>query len=153
MYIHVLSKKPIFQYQKECRRKRLADLELKLHDYFLLQESNFEEADQMELRRLKSSIDKMIMKRNTAKYIHSTYIKVLVKSCVLSIAFWHCLSTVLVQYSSLKKRFLVLTRTYSITIKCSKLSRSTSKRAEKPVNRTRSAEANSAASNAGAHGC
>lgn len=82
-----LEKKTIFQYQKECRRKRLADLELKLHDYFLLQESNFEEADQMELRRLKSSIDKMIMKRNTAKYIHSTYIKVLVKSCVLSIAF------------------------------------------------------------------
>ena len=30
------------KYQKECRRKRLADLELTLRDYFLLQESNFE---------------------------------------------------------------------------------------------------------------
>merc|ERR1712123_349927 len=60
------------KYQKECRRKRLADLLLKLHDYCLLQETNYEE---MELRRLKTEEDKMIMKRNTAKYIHSTYTK------------------------------------------------------------------------------
>ena len=64
------------KYQKECRRKRLADLLLKLHDYCLLQETNYEEVEQMELRRLKTEEDKMIMKRNTAKYIHSTYTKV-----------------------------------------------------------------------------
>merc|ERR1711892_1253626 len=55
------------KYQKECRRKRLADL--------LLQLTNYEEVEQMELRRLKTEEDKMIMKRNTAKYIHSTYTK------------------------------------------------------------------------------
>merc|ERR1711892_867753 len=63
------------KYQKECRRKRLADLLLKLHDYCLLQETNYEEVEQMELRRLKTEEDKMIMKRNKAKYIHSTYTK------------------------------------------------------------------------------
>merc|ERR1712106_1105287 len=63
------------KYQKECRRKRLADLLLKLHDYCLLQETKYEEVEQMELRRLKTEEDKMIMKRNTAKYIHSTYTK------------------------------------------------------------------------------
>ena len=64
------------KYQKECRRKRLADLLLKLHDYCLLQETNYEKVEQMELRRLKTEEDKMIMKRNTAKYIHSIYTKV-----------------------------------------------------------------------------
>merc|ERR1712128_314660 len=45
------------KYQKECRRKRLADLLLKLHDYCLLQETNYEEVEQMELRRLKTEED------------------------------------------------------------------------------------------------
>ena len=64
------------KYQKDCRQKRLAELQLKLHDYCLLQETNYEEVEQMELRRLKKEEDKMIMKRNTAKYIHSIYTKV-----------------------------------------------------------------------------
>merc|ERR1711885_91766 len=66
-------------HQKECRMRRLEDLRLRLRDFNLLQETNFEKEDHKRLRLLMTKLDKMVTKRNTAKYIQSTYNKTLNK--------------------------------------------------------------------------
>jgi len=66
-------------HQKECRMRRLEDLRLRLRDFNLLQETNFEKEDHKRLRLLMTKLDKMVTKRNTAKYIQSTYHKTLNK--------------------------------------------------------------------------
>ena len=59
--------------------RRLEDLRLRLRDFNLLQETNFEKEDHKRLRLLMTKLDKMVTKRNTAKYIQSTYNKTLNK--------------------------------------------------------------------------
>jgi len=66
-------------HQKECRMRRLGDLRLRLRDFNMLQETNFEKEDHKRLRLLMTKLDKMVTKRNTAKYIQSTYNKTLNK--------------------------------------------------------------------------
>lgn len=66
-------------HQKECRMRRLEDLRLQLRDFNLLHESNFEREDQKRVRLLMTKLDKMNTKRNTAKYVQSTYLKTLNK--------------------------------------------------------------------------
>ena len=64
---------------KECRERRLGDLRLKLRDFNLMQESNYEKEDHKRVRLLMTKLDKMVTKRNTAKYIQSTYLKVFIR--------------------------------------------------------------------------
>lgn len=64
-----------YVFQKNCRMRRLDTLMLKLRDFNFMETSKFEREDNKELRRLKSEIDKMNMKCETAKYIQSTYLK------------------------------------------------------------------------------
>ena len=59
--------------------RRLQDLRLHYRDFRLLEESNFEKEDQKRVRLLMTKYDKMIMKRNTASFIQSTYRKTLSK--------------------------------------------------------------------------
>lgn len=68
-----------FIHQKKCRLRRLQDLRLHYRDYKLLEKSNFETEDQKRVRLLMTKLDKMIMKRNTASFIQSTYLKTLSK--------------------------------------------------------------------------
>ena len=58
--------------------RRLEDLRLQLRDFNLLHESNFEREDQKRVRLLMTKLDKMNTKRNTAKYVQSTYLKVVI---------------------------------------------------------------------------
>ena len=65
-----------FQYQKQCKEKRLADLITKLNGLNLMQEqADVVETDEKEARRLKGEVEKMVVRRNTAKYINSVYKK------------------------------------------------------------------------------
>ena len=64
--------------------RRLEDLRLQLRDFNLLHESNFEREDQKRVRLLMTKLDKMNTKRNTAKYVQSTYLKVLFQITILT---------------------------------------------------------------------
>jgi len=64
-----------FIHQKECRLRRLQDLRLHYRDFKLLEESKFEKPDTQRVRLLMTKLDKMIMKRNTASFLKSTYLK------------------------------------------------------------------------------
>jgi Skp family chaperone for outer membrane proteins len=66
-------------HQKECRIRRLEELRLKLRDFELQQTTNFEREDEKRVRQLKTKFDKIVTKRDTAKYIQSTYSKTLNK--------------------------------------------------------------------------
>lgn len=68
-----------FIHQKECRMRRLDDLRLHYRDFMLLERSNFEKEDQRRARLLMTKLDKMIMKRNTASFLKSTYEKTVSK--------------------------------------------------------------------------
>jgi hypothetical protein len=68
-----------FIHQKECRNRRLDDLRLHYRDFLLLERSNFEKEDQRRARLLMTKLDKMIMKRNTASFLKSTYEKTVAK--------------------------------------------------------------------------
>ena len=59
--------------------RRLQDLRLHYRDFMLLEESNFERGDQQRVRLLMTKLDKMIMKRNTASFLQSTYVKTVSK--------------------------------------------------------------------------
>ena len=50
---------------------------MRLHyrDFKLLEESKFEKPDTQRVRLLMTKLDKMIMKRNTASFLKSTYLK------------------------------------------------------------------------------
>jgi len=66
-----------FKHQKECRARRLKDLQLQYRDFKLLDHSNFEVDDQRSVRLLSTKLDKMTLKRNTASFINRTYHKTL----------------------------------------------------------------------------
>lgn len=66
-------------HQKDNRLRKLEELRLKLRDFELNQTSNFEREDEKRVRQLKSNFDKVVTKRDTAKYIQSTYTKTLTK--------------------------------------------------------------------------
>jgi len=59
--------------------RRLDDLRLHYRDFMLLERSNFEKEDQRRARLLMTKLDKMIMKRNTASFLKSTYEKTVSK--------------------------------------------------------------------------
>jgi len=64
------------KYQKQCKEKRLADLRTKLNGLKLMQgQADVVETDEKEVRRLKGEVEKMVVRRNTAKYINSVYQK------------------------------------------------------------------------------
>lgn len=65
-----------FKHQKDCRVRRLKDLQLQFRDTKLLDHS-IEKDDQRTVRILSTKLDKMKLKTNTASFINRTYQKTL----------------------------------------------------------------------------